>query len=84
MENVGTLPAACQVLPAVIGTFQDYSAKRAARMVLSDVMDKAAVAVPDKLKWSDYEHELTNEDRALRAMGLMHSTKLLDAHMKKK
>ena len=75
--------AASQVLPAVIGTFQDYSANRAKRMVLTDVMDKAATAVPDKLKWSDYEHELTTEDRALRAMGLMQSTKLLAEHLKK-
>ena len=61
---------ASEVLPAVIGTFQDYSSHRAARIVSEDVVQRAQEAKPQKLQWSDYEHELTTEERALRAMGL--------------
>lgn len=68
---------AAVVLPFVIGTFQDYSSKRAARIVSDDVISKSEAAKPDKLRWQDYEDEVSNEDRALRALGLMSSTKIL-------
>ena len=61
---------ASEVLPAVIGTFQDYASNRAARMVDENVVLRAEAVKTHEIKWSDVEDELTTEERALRAMGL--------------